>query len=101
MTKETTVIVHVGRQRDGYVFGLRPRSRVWLEEQYPEKERVTSVFIGLDEMRDIRQIPKTILVQVLHLLTGLSLDELNIDGGFSIYNPSTKEEVLNSLPVRV
>lgn len=83
------------------MFGLRPRSRVWLEEQYPEKERVTSVFIGLDEMRDVQQIPKSILAHVLHLLTGLSLDELNGIGGFSVYDPSTKEEALNLLLVHV
>ena len=97
MSKEAKIIVHVGRQRDGYVFGLRPRSRVRLEESYPNKERVSSVFIGLDRMSEIQQIPESILAQVLNLLTGLSLNELNEIGGFSIYDPSTKQEVLNSL----
>lgn len=97
MTKEAKIIVHIGRQRDGYVFGLRPRSRVWIEEHYPNKERVASVFIGLDRMQDIQQIPESILAQVLNLLTGLSLDELNKIDGFSVYDPSTNKEVLNSL----
>ena len=101
MTKEANIIVHVGRQRDGYVFGLRPRSRVWLEEKYPEKERVASVFFGLDEMRDIQQIPEVLWAQVLHLLNGISPDELNASGGFSVYDPSTKEEISNSLRTHV
>jgi hypothetical protein len=97
MPKEAKIIIHVGSQRDGYIFGLRPRSRVWLEEHYPNQERVSSVYIGLDKMQDLQQIPESILGQVLHLLTGLSLDELNHIGGFSIYDPSTKQEVLNAL----
>ena len=96
MTTATKITVHVGHQRDGYIFGLRPRSRVWLEEQYPAKERVSSVFIGLDEVHNIRQIPGTILAQVLSLLTGLSVEELNKLGGVSIYDPSTQQEIMNT-----
>ena len=101
MSKEAQIIIHAGRQRDGYVFGLRPRSRVWLEERYPQKERVASLFIGLDKMQDIQQLPASILTQVLNLLTGLSLDELNEIGGFAIYDPATKQPLFDSLPIYV
>ncbi len=101
MKEAARLVINVGSQRDGYVFGLRPRSRVWLEERYPDQERVASVFIGLDKMQDIQQIPESILAQVLTLLTGLSLDQLNDVGGFSLYDPSTQQEVLNSLLVHV
>lgn len=101
MSEEAKIIVHVGHQRDGYIFGLRPRSRVWLEDNFPENKRVSSVFIGLDEMQDVRQIPGSILAQVLNLLTGLPIERLQEIGGFSIYDPSTKQELLNSLVVYV
>ena len=92
---EPEIIINVNTQRDGYIFGLRPRSRVWLETHYSTRERVSSVFIGLDSMADLRQIPETILRHVVSLVTGLSLDELNAIGGFRLYNPATGEEILN------
>jgi hypothetical protein len=91
------IIINVNTQREGYIFGLRPRSRVWLETNYPERVRVFSVFIGLDKIMDLRQLPENILGQVVNLITGLSLDELQASGGFRLYNPTTGEEVVNPL----
>lgn len=95
------IIVNMSSQRDGYVFGLRPRSRVWLEEHFPDRARVSTVFIGLDAVRDHQSIDKSILRQVLSLVTGLSFDELHAVGGFQLINPATGQAVLNALPAYV
>lgn len=89
------IIINVNMQRDGYIFGLRPRSRIWLETNYPNRPRVASVFIGLDKIVDLRQLPETIIGQVLNLITGLSLDEVQAIGGYSLHNPVTGENVAN------
>lgn len=94
--KQPQIIINVGSQRDGYVFGLRPRSRVWLEEYYPDRQRVSSVFIGVDKAQDLEQIHSSILEQVWHLLTGLSLDELDAAGGFTVFSPASRQEIFNS-----
>lgn len=41
--KQPAIIINVNTQRDGYIFGLRPRSRIWLETNYPNCTRISSV----------------------------------------------------------
>lgn len=94
---KSEIIINVNPQREGYIFDLRPRSRIWLETNYPGRARVSSVFIGFDKKADFRQLPETILRQVLNLVTGLSLDELKAVGGFRLYNPINDEELTNPL----
>lgn len=95
------IIIQINDQLDGYVFRLRPRSRQWLEQQQPGEYRVASVFIGFDKMEDVQQIHAPVWHQVANLLTGLSSEELSSLGGFVVVNPSTGQEVFNSLLVHV
>lgn len=95
------IVINVNTQRDGHVFALRPRSRLWLEAEYPERVRVPKVFIGVGTKTEFGQLPETILQQVLTLLTGLSWVELETIGGFLLYNPITEEEQLNLVPAHV
>lgn len=98
--------LNVGSQRDGYVFRPRPKSRVWLEEHYPDKPRVSSVFIGFDQAVDLQQIPAPIWRQIWSLLTGLSDNELsdvatNQTGGLLIFHPMSGLEMHQSVPAYV
>jgi hypothetical protein len=99
--KTPKFLIDVGFQRDGYTFRLDPRSRVWLEETYPDLPRVASIFIGFDQHHDLQQIPQSIWNQIIQLLTGLSFQEINTIGGFVVTNPQTEQEVFNSLMVYV
>ena len=99
--EQVPIIIHIGVQRDGYVFELRPTSRDWLEENYPDKYRVTDLFIGFDKSQDIEQIPESIWDHISQLLTGLTLEEINHIGGFTVYNPRLGQEVFNSLFIYV
>lgn len=99
--KDPQIIVHINSQRDGYVFGLNPKSELWIKESYPDRIRVPLLFIGLDRMQTKPSIHPKIMEQILNLLTGLSLDELDQAEGFTLYNPRTQQKVTNSLEAYV
>ncbi|MEM7535442.1 MAG: hypothetical protein AAF639_24915 [Chloroflexota bacterium] len=98
MNSTEKLTLYMGTQKDGYVFRPRPKSRVWLEEHYPDKPRVSSVFIGFDKGLDSQQIPDAIWRQVWVLLTGLSDSEL-IDvatkqtAGLLVFDPMSNQEI--------
>ncbi|MCE7989334.1 MAG: hypothetical protein DYG89_49910 [Caldilinea sp. CFX5] len=97
--EHTNVVIHFGSQREGHTFRLHPLTNLWIQEKFPDRERVASVFIGFDRRQDIGLTPPSVWLHVATLLTGLSLEELNQLGGFSVVNPVTKQEVYNSLVV--
>lgn len=93
-----SIIIHFGTQREGFTLRLHPLSLQWLEEQFPDRKRLMSVYIGYDRNRpDIRQIQESVWGHVANLLTGLSLEELIAMGGFSVRNPITNDEIYHSL----
>ena len=99
--QEPRITIHMGTRQDGrgsgHVFGLRPRSKDWLEENYPDRTRVSSIYVSFDTQGGFYQIPEPILEQIFNMVTGLSLDELDEIGGFLIDNPRLGEDVYNSL----
>ena len=95
------IIINMGSQRDGYVFRPKPTTRVWVEEHYPDKARVDSLFIGFDKMPDLQQIADSVWSQIWQLLTGLSATEINKAGGVVVVDPATKQEVYRSTPAYV
>ncbi|MBI1923684.1 hypothetical protein HYR99_05485 [Candidatus Poribacteria bacterium] len=99
--EQPEIIINVGIQFDGYVFRLRPRSREWLKTKFSLAHTVASVFIGFDKKQDFQQIHRSIWNQISILLTGLSLEEINQLGGFTVFSPRTGEEVFHSLGTNV
>lgn len=98
---QPAITINVGVQRDGYVFRPRPLSRVWLEENFPDKDRVSSVFVGFDNKRDFQQITDSVWSRIWLLLTGLTMDEINQVGGLIVINPRTAQQVYSSSPIHV
>lgn len=97
--EQSKIIINFGSQMEGHTFRLYPLTQRWIQEKFPDRERVASVFIGFDRRQDIQLTPESVWVHVAILLTGLSLEEINQLGGFSVVNPVTKQEVYNSLLV--
>lgn len=98
------ITINVGTQFDGYVFGLRPKSREWLKTKFPLAHTVASVaigFHGFNKRPDFQQIHGSIWGQISILLTELSLEEINKLGGFTIFSPQTGEEVFHSLEANI
>ena len=101
MAEKRTLIGRVGPQHGGYTFRLDPLDMRWIQKYAPERQRVSSVFIGFDQKSDLSQIHEAIWQQVFTLLTGLTMDEINELGGIAIENPLTRQEVYNSQPAYV
>lgn len=87
------IIIHYGSQRDGYIFRLHPISLLRLQERYPERRRIDSVFIGYDKRRSPEEVDETVWQHVSQLLTGLSPAELAENGGFVVVHPVTQQEI--------
>jgi len=97
--EQSKIVIDFGSQREGHTFRLHPLTLLWVQERFPERERVASVFIGFDQRQDIQLTPESVWAHVATLLTGLSPNEINQLGGFAVVNPVTKQEVYNSLIV--
>lgn len=99
---EQSIIIHFGVQREGFTFRLHPLSLQRIEQLFPTRIRLMSVYIGYDLNRnrpEIHQVEREIWEHVGMMLTGLSTEEINQLGGFVGINSLTKEEVFHSLPV--
>ncbi len=98
------VEIQVGRQNSGWTFALHPFSRQMLQELFPDSCRVPSVFIASDN----RQNHQTTMGNLAHLseqvaiiLTGVGMDEIRDKfGGYRVYDPVDKKELVSSEPVQ-
>ncbi len=91
--------VAVGRQMDGWAFGLKPLSKGVLERRYPGLCRVQGVFIAKWADGDYEWLQgegACVLDQVARLLTGLSPDQLREFGGYRVYDPVRHQVVRES-----
>jgi hypothetical protein len=89
--------IHVGRQRDGWVFALDPLSRKAIQDRYPSSCRRRSVFIGSESREEFLNEPGELAVlaeQVLVILTGLAIEKLAPFGSFRVVDPVSGEELL-------
>ncbi len=82
------LVIHVGRQSDGYAYELHPRSRRRIAALFPEAHLVSSLFVGEDTEGALQQ-DSAILRQVATLLTGLNPDQIEGLGGVVLYDPAT------------
>jgi len=90
-----TLIVHVGRQRDGLVFELEPRTKARLKGKHPDSKLPTQVFVGFDTTGGLDELDEAVWHQVVVMLTGLSKEELEAAGGASLYEPWSGTELRN------
>ncbi len=91
---EPKIIINVGVQWDGYVFQLTPTTRVWIEENFPDRERVKSLFVGFERRQQPSwKVTNTMWDNMWQLLTGLSSEEILQIGGLVARNPISKEEI--------
>lgn len=91
----------VGRQKDGYVFRLKPSSKKDIENERDMSDTVSSVFISYDTKHDFEEIHGAVWDQVLRLLTGMSVDEVNRRGGFSVLDPGINRTMYDSVEQHV
>ena len=96
--------IQVGRQSDGWTFVLHPFSRQMLQEVFPNARRVPRVFIATDTRQDFQATIgdlADLAEQVAIILTGVSIDQLREKfGGYRVYDPAAKKELVPSEPVQ-
>ena len=86
------IVILAGLQSDGTTYRLDPLSRRRLREEFPSAVQVPSVFIGYDTEASFLSLHGPIWGQVVTLLTGLSLRQVQQLGDVIIRIPSRGEE---------
>jgi hypothetical protein len=97
------VEITVGRQSDGWTFALHPLSRQMIQKVFPSSCRPDSVFIRTQTRQDCHKQGgiDDLAEQVVVLLTGLRLDKIKeAFGGYRIYDPVAKQELVAPTPVQ-
>lgn len=96
--------IQVGRQSTGWTFALHPFSRQMIQKLFPESRLVPSVFIATETQQDFQATVgnlASLAQQVAIILTGLDIDQLNEKfGGYRIYEPATRKELLAAQEIR-
>jgi hypothetical protein len=98
------VEITVGRQSDGWTFGLHPLSRQMVQKVFPDSCRTDSLFIRTEARQDFQHAQKDLAdlaEQVAVILTGLSAEKLRETfGGYRMYDPITRKELVAASPVQ-
>jgi hypothetical protein len=92
--------LYVGRQGDGGVYQLSPKSRIRLKEAFPDGHRAGLAFVsypwtpGFDhkDHQDFERAHKPFWPQLALILTGLTPAQLVELGGVSVYDPVAELE---------
>ncbi len=96
--------LQVMRQADGWTFALHPLSRQTIQKVFPESCRRGSIFIRTETAQDFQTTQDDVAdlaEQVAIILTGLSLDRITQTfGGYRVYDPVAKKELVASEPVQ-
>lgn len=83
--------IHVGLQRDGCAYELRPRSRDLVRSRFPHARPARSLFVGYDSQADFEAVHGPMWDQVALMLTGLTAEQLRGLGGYVVRDPVTGE----------
>jgi hypothetical protein len=96
------VEIQAARRRDGWAFALHPLSRLMIRKLFPDSCRTGSVSIRSENGDKAASAPPVadLAEQVAVLLTGLSLEQITTTfGGYRVYDPVKKRELVASAPV--
>jgi len=90
------IVVEVGKQMNGATFQLSPRTRMMLAKRDLGVTPATSVFVAFDTKKAFEDRLGQMWPQIVVLLTGLTAEEVENLGGFSIVNPADDEVLFQS-----
>jgi len=85
------LIFNIGRQPDGCVYQLNPKSRVEIKKRFPTARAVPSVFVGYDREADFEALHGPMWRQIATMLTGLTWEQIEEMGGMSLYDPMASQ----------
>lgn len=76
--------IEMTTQGNGWTFRLSPKSRSLLVQRFGQASIGSSVFVGTDSRRSYEEIHGPMWDQIVLLLTGLSLDQVDTLGGYQV-----------------
>jgi hypothetical protein len=86
------LVIYVGRQGNGVVFRLSPRSERALGACFPERiQTAQSLFVRYEDGRAFEDVRGFLAEHVAALLTGLSPQDMQRAGGVRFVDPNTDE----------
>jgi hypothetical protein len=89
--------VAVGKQSNGAVFGLTPRTELALKSRIPGwSPAPNSVFISFDRPWDFERMQGPMWSQIVMLLTRLNEQQIQELGGFTFVDPVDREVFFES-----
>jgi hypothetical protein len=84
--------VAVGKQSNGAVFGLTPKTEIMLQSKLPGwSPAPSSVFISHDRPWDFESMQDPMWTQIVMLLTRLTEEQIQELGGVTFVNPVSHE----------
>lgn len=91
------IMISVGKQLNGAVFGLTPKTEIMLKSRLPGWSSVpNSVFISYDRPWDFEQMHGPMWTQIVMLLTRLNEQQIQELGGFTFVDPVDHEVFFES-----
>lgn len=85
--------INIGKQSDGCVYELHPRSLLDLQKKFPDVRAAPSVFIGYKTREEFESLHRPMWMQVVQMLTGLGPTQIRKLGGATLYDPLEKREI--------
>jgi hypothetical protein len=84
---EPGLVISVGWQYDGGVYGLDPRSKRRIREVFPDALINPGILFGYDKTEDYNRFHRPHWETLAQILTGLTPEQIGQLGGVYIYDP--------------
>lgn len=91
-----SIVIEVGKQRNGVTFQLSPWTEMMLASQLTSGVPPSSVFLEFEKTWSLEHVLGTMWSQVVTLLTGLDEAQIRDLGGFQFVDPAEDEVLFES-----
>jgi hypothetical protein len=98
---EKSIIIDVGWQYNGGVYGLDVISEDIVREKFPEALINPSIRLGYDETEDYNRFHRPYWETLAQILTGLTPEQIASLGGVTIYDPENERVIWRWKPKTV
>jgi hypothetical protein len=96
--KETPLVIRVGQQGDGAVYGLDYHSEQRIRARYPEAHVAKHLFVGYEGKQDIKRLHGPFWREIAKILTGLTDEQIEQLGGLLVFDPERKRSLWRWTP---
>jgi hypothetical protein len=96
MTKrKDPLLILVAKEADGYTYRLHPLQKDRVHALKPSKHVFPMLFLAQDVQEDFETVHGPIATHLAELLTGLSLEKINQEGGVRFVKSGSEQVILS------